>query len=63
MIGVGVIGHGYRGPNLVRCSDQGLTPLTDGEAGLRIVRILEAAAGSMRHRGRSVDVSWNQTRG
>jgi hypothetical protein len=33
------------------CIESGKTPLTDGEAGLRIVRILEAAQRSIKAQG------------
>jgi predicted dehydrogenase len=36
------------------CIENGTTPITDGQAGLRVVSILEAATRSMRQRGRSV---------
>jgi predicted dehydrogenase len=38
------------------CIDKGTTPLTDGQAGLRVVRILEAATRSMADRGRVVEL-------
>lgn len=38
------------------CIENQKTPLTDGHAGLRIVKVLEAATRSMRERGRSVPV-------
>jgi len=37
--------------------EQNRKPLTDGEAGLRVVRLLQAATHSMKARGRLVDVS------
>jgi predicted dehydrogenase len=42
--------------HFVRCIEHGETPLTGGEAGLRVVRILEAATQSMRERGRPVEL-------
>ncbi len=36
------------------CIVNGRTPITDGEAGLRVVRVLEAASRSMSEHGRSV---------
>ena len=39
------------------CVAGGQRPLTGGEAGLGVVRILEAAEQSMRHRGQPVDLS------
>ena len=38
------------------CIQNGTTPITDGEAGLRVVSVLEAATRSIRERGRSVRV-------
>jgi predicted dehydrogenase len=43
--------------HFLECIEQGQRPLTDGEAGLRVVRILEAASQSMAERGRPVEVS------
>jgi predicted dehydrogenase len=40
----------------VQCIDQGEEPLTDGQSGLRVVRLLEAATRSMRDRGRVVEL-------
>jgi predicted dehydrogenase len=40
--------------HFVECVSRGATPLTDGEAGLRVVRLLEAATASMAERGRLV---------
>ena len=40
----------------VACVEQRKTPLTDGLAGLRVVRILEAATRSMAERGRVVEL-------
>jgi predicted dehydrogenase len=42
--------------HFVDCIDHGTRPMTDGEAGLRIVRLLEAASRSMAERGRLVDI-------
>lgn len=39
------------------CIVHGHTPLTDGEAGLRVVRLLEAADRSLRQRGRPVEIA------
>jgi hypothetical protein len=38
----------------VDCIEKGETPFNDGLAGLRVVRLLEAAAESLKHRGRPV---------
>ena len=40
--------------HFVDCVTSGARPVTDGEAGLRVVRLLEAATESMRDRGRLV---------
>jgi predicted dehydrogenase len=40
----------------IQCVEQRQTPLTDGQAGLRVVRILEAATLSMAERGRVVEL-------
>jgi predicted dehydrogenase len=39
------------------CVEHGKTPLSDGEAGLRVVRILEAASRSIEARGAPVDIA------
>jgi predicted dehydrogenase len=39
--------------------NQGRKPLTDGHAGLRVVRTLEAASHSMGQRGRPLELSWD----
>ena len=41
----------------VACIASGAAPTADGQAGLRVVRILEAATESMRHSGRPVELS------
>jgi predicted dehydrogenase len=41
----------------VKCIDQHSVPLTDGHAGLRVVRILEAATQSMAERGRVIELT------
>jgi predicted dehydrogenase len=40
--------------HFIECIDSGKRPLTDGEAGLRVVRLLEAATESMSRQGRLV---------
>jgi predicted dehydrogenase len=40
----------------VKCVEEKKTPLTDGQAGLRVVRILEAATQSLAERGRVVEL-------
>lgn len=42
--------------HFVACVDQASTPLTDGEAGRRVVRILEAATKSLKAKGELVEV-------
>jgi predicted dehydrogenase len=42
--------------HFVRCIEEGECPTTDGEAGLRVVRILEAATRSMAAQGRLVEL-------
>jgi predicted dehydrogenase len=42
--------------HFAECIEQGRTPTTDGYAGLRVVRILEAATQSMGERGRVVEL-------
>jgi predicted dehydrogenase len=43
--------------HFIECIRSGRTPETDGEAGLRVVRLLEAASQSMAQQGRPVAVS------
>jgi predicted dehydrogenase len=40
----------------VACIEQKKTPTADGQAGLRVVRILEAATQSLKERGRVVEL-------
>ena len=42
--------------HFIRCIKEGERPITDGEAGLRVVRILEAATQSIAERGRLVEL-------
>jgi len=42
--------------HFLRCVEGVERPVTDGESGLRVVRILEAAARSMREQGRTVEL-------
>lgn len=42
--------------HFVHCVESGETPLTDGHAGLRVVRMLEAAHASMQRRGTTVEL-------
>jgi predicted dehydrogenase len=47
---------GVEALHFVDCIDNGTTPLTDGEAGLRVVRLLETASESMAEHGRPVGI-------
>jgi predicted dehydrogenase len=47
--------------HFVRCVEQGEAPETDGNSGLRVVRILEAATRSMHASGRPVDLNFATT--
>jgi predicted dehydrogenase len=40
----------------VKCVEEHTTPVTDGHAGLRVVRILEAATRSLAERGRVIEL-------
>jgi predicted dehydrogenase len=42
--------------HFIACIEQGTRPVTDGQAGLRVVRILEAATQSMIQRGRPIEL-------
>ena len=42
--------------HFIRCIQQGERPITDGEAGLRVVKILEAATKSMKNQGGLVEM-------
>ncbi len=42
--------------HFLRCIDGAETPITDGQAGVRVLRVLEAAAASMAERGRLVEL-------
>jgi predicted dehydrogenase len=42
--------------HFVECVETGNRPLSDGQSGLRVVRVLEAAERSLRHRGEPVDL-------
>ncbi len=44
------------GLHFIECIQQGDRPITDGEAGLRVVRILEAATQSIQQQGRLVEL-------
>jgi predicted dehydrogenase len=40
----------------IKCIEQNTKPFNDGEAGLRVVRILEAADRSIRSRGEAISL-------
>ena len=42
--------------HFIACIEQNKEPMTDGEVGLRVVRILEAATQSIAQRGRPVEL-------
>jgi predicted dehydrogenase len=44
--------------HFLECIQNGRRPVTDGEAGLRVVRILEAATRSLAERGRPMELVW-----
>lgn len=44
------------GTHFIQCIERGDRPITDGEAGLRVVKILEAATQSLRKQGRLVEL-------
>jgi predicted dehydrogenase len=45
--------------HFVECIRTGQKPLTDGHAGLRVVRILEAATASLSQGGHPIEISWS----
>ncbi|HVC76700.1 MAG TPA: Gfo/Idh/MocA family oxidoreductase [Candidatus Micrarchaeaceae archaeon] len=45
--------------HFIECIRNGQRPITDGESGLRVVRILEAATESVGKRGQPVELSWS----
>jgi predicted dehydrogenase len=47
--------------HFVDCVQNGTLPITDGWAGLRVVKILEAADQSVREGGRALDLEWPKT--
>ncbi len=49
--------------HFVDCIRSGRHPITDGDAGHRVVRVLEAASLSLADRGRPVELSWENTHG
>ncbi|HKF76365.1 MAG TPA: Gfo/Idh/MocA family oxidoreductase [Candidatus Dormibacteraeota bacterium] len=48
--------------HFVDCIQEGRRPVTDGHAGYRVVRILEAAAASLAQRGRLIELDWENRR-
>ena len=44
--------------HFVRCVSGAEVPITDGHAGLRVIRILEAATSSIAERGKPVELEW-----
>jgi predicted dehydrogenase len=44
------------GLHFLRCIEQGERPITGGDAGLQVVKILEAATESMKKQGRLVEL-------
>ncbi|ALB40466.1 oxidoreductase [Anabaena sp. WA102] len=46
--------------HFINCIKTGDRPLTDGKAGLRVVKILEAATESMKHQGKLVELNWTE---
>lgn len=46
--------------HFVECIETGQKPLTDGSAGLKVVRILEAASASLRRGGHPVEIDWKE---
>jgi predicted dehydrogenase len=42
------------GEHFVDCIEKNLTPKSDGQLGLRVVELIEAANKSMRHKGETV---------
>ena len=54
---VGLVGAlSVEAAHFVACVRDGVEPMTGGEAGLHVVRLLEAATESMAHQGRLIDL-------
>jgi predicted dehydrogenase len=47
--------------HVVDCLQSGAAPISDGRAGRRVVRVLEAGALSLANRGRPVELNWNKS--
>jgi predicted dehydrogenase len=45
------------GMHFIQCIQNGDRPITDGTAGLQVVKILEAATQSMKNQGRLVELN------
>jgi predicted dehydrogenase len=45
--------------HFLECIERDTQPITNGQVGLRVVRILEAASHSISQRGRPVELHWN----
>lgn len=43
--------------HFIKCIEQNITPTTDGQSGLRVVRIIEAASQSMARRGSPIELN------
>jgi predicted dehydrogenase len=50
----------YEASSFIQCIQQGLKPISDGKAGLRIVHILEAATRSIAQMGKPVQLEWEK---
>ena len=46
--------------HFLECIQHQRQPLTDGQAGLRVVRLLETATQSLAERGRPIDLAWER---
>jgi predicted dehydrogenase len=45
--------------HFIECIEKGTQPITSGQVGVRVVRILEAASHSISQRGRPVELHWS----
>jgi predicted dehydrogenase len=50
----------YEAACFAECIQKSKRPISDGQAGLRIVHILEAASESLAQRGKPVDLNWKK---
>jgi predicted dehydrogenase len=46
--------------HFLECIEQNKQPITNGEVGLRVVHILEAANRSMEQQGKPIELSWER---